>query len=186
MKTRLTPASLLLALLVLQAPTVAQERPAVRVGDKVPDFALKDLGGKSRTLTELRKSAKSGVVALTFWCSFCHSCRHMEGNLDALARNTRAEAVVMALDASAGETPERVKSFAKEKGLTLPIVMDPEGKLADLFGVGVTTTTVIIDRDGILRYRGQFGHGQQGYAAEALKAVLAGKPVAQPETPLQG
>lgn len=45
---------------------------------------------------------------------------------------------------------------------------------------------MIIDDAGILRYRGQFGAGQKGFAEDALKAVLAGKPLGAPETPLQG
>jgi peroxiredoxin len=159
---------------------------AVAVGEKAPDFSVSDLAGKTRTLAELRKSAPSGVVSLTFWCSFCHSCRHMEKHLDQLARRYRGQAAVAALDASAGDTPERVQAFVKEKGLSVPILMDAPGRTADLFGVGVTTTTVIIDADGVLRYRGQFAHGQETYAEDALKAVLAGKAVPRHETDLRG
>jgi peroxiredoxin/YHS domain-containing protein len=156
------------------------------IGQKVPEFSVTDVRGKTWTLSDLQKSAPSGVVSLTFWCSFCHSCRHVEGRLDQFARTHRGKAAVVAVDASAGETAERVAAFAKEKGLTLPILLDAAGKTADLFGVSVTTTTVVIDRAGVLRYRGQFAGGRQAFAGEALQAVLAGKPVPQQETPLRG
>ncbi len=53
----------------------------VKVGDKVPDFSVRTLDGKSVQLSELQKDAKrtaSGAVVLSFWCSTCHSCRDME------------------------------------------------------------------------------------------------------------
>jgi hypothetical protein len=94
---------------------------------------------------------------------------------------------VLALDANAGETPEIVSAFAKEKGLGLPIVLDPDGRAADLFGTEVTTTTVAIDGDGVLRYCGRFGGGDgHAYAEDALKAVLAGKEVAVKTSPHDG
>ena len=76
--------------------------------------------------------------------------------------------------------------IAKRKKLTLPIVLDPGGESADIFGNKETTTTVIIDSQGLLRYRGQFGHGKDSFAANALEAVLAGQEVSVKETPLQG
>ena len=185
---RLLHSSTVLSVCLAVSAAAAAQAPVkpVAVGEKVPEFSVTDLAGKTRTLAELRKSAPSGVVSLTFWCSFCPSCRHMEKGLDQFARRYRGKAAVAALDASAGETPERVKAFAKEKGLSVPILIDAAGRTADLFGVGVTTTTVIIDADGVLRYRGQFAHGQETYAEGALKAVLTGERVPREETALRG
>lgn len=156
------------------------------VGDRVPDFTVRDLQGKTHRLSELRKQTKSGIVSLTFWCSFCHSCRHVEERLDRFARDYKGQAVVAAIDASAGETAAAVGAFAKKKGLSLPILMDAPGKVADLFGVKVTTTTVLIDGQGILRYRGRLLEEEQFLAGDALKAVLVGEPVARKETPQRG
>lgn len=163
-----------------------QEPVPLAVGDPVPDFAVRDLQGKTHRLSDLRKQTKSGIVSLTFWCSFCHSCRHIEARLDRFARDHQGQAVVTAIDASAGETAARVAAFAREKGLSLPILMDAPGQTADLFGVKVTTTTVVIDGQGLLRYRGQLLEGDQMPARDALKAVLGGQPVARQETPQRG
>jgi thiol-disulfide isomerase/thioredoxin len=162
----------------------ADRKGAVAVGGKVPDFSVRTLDGKAVKLGELRKDpkrTKTGVVVLSFWCSTCHSCRRVEHALDKLARDYEGRAAVIALGANAGETAERVAAFAKEKGLGLPIVLDPGGGTADVFGTEVTTTTVVIDGDGVLRYCGRFGQ-----AEEALKAVLAGKEVAVKATPHDG
>jgi thiol-disulfide isomerase/thioredoxin len=162
----------------------------VTVGAKVPDFALRSLDGKAVKLSELQKDAKrtnKGVVVFCFWCSTCSSCRRVEQPLDQLAKDYQGQALVVALDANAGETPENVRAFVKNKGLGLPIVLDPDGRTADLFGTAVTTTTVVIDGDGVLRYCGRFRGGDgHAYAEDALKAVLAGKEVAVKTTPHDG
>jgi len=164
----------------------APAAPQVQVGQQVPDFAVTDLSGTTLKLSELRKKSPSGVVSLTYWCSFCHSCRHLEKRLDEFARQQRETAAVVLIDASAGETPEGVTSFAETTDLSLPILLDKGGKTVDLFGVRATTTTLVIDANGILRYRGQFGQSPQEPAVAALKALLGGKEVPQKETPQRG
>jgi peroxiredoxin len=178
---------LLLATLALAGMSSADlPKAPLKPGDRVPDFSITDLSGTTRKLSELQKSTPSGAVTLTFWCSFCHSCRPMESKLDKVARAFKGKAAVVAVDASAGETADGIRAFAKGKGLAVPILLDAEGKAADLFGVRVTTTTLVIDREGILRYRGQFTEAERPLAEEALKAVLDGKEVRQKETALRG
>jgi thiol-disulfide isomerase/thioredoxin len=151
----------------------------IAVGEKVPDFEI-TIDGKKWKLSELQKNSaltKDGTIVLTFWCSFCHSCRHVEHRLDKLAKQYKGKAGVIALDASAGETADGVAEFATERGLTLPIALNPSGAAAEIFGTRVTTTTVVIDSKGVLRYCGQFGDNQHAFAEDALKAVLAGEEV---------
>jgi thiol-disulfide isomerase/thioredoxin len=158
------------------------------IGGKVPDFEV-TINGKLWKLSELRKNAeltKDGTLVLTFWCSFCHSCRHVEHQLDDLARKYKNRVGVIALDASAGETTETVAKFAEKHGLTLPIALNANGAAADIFGVRATTTTVVIDSHGILRYRGQFVDSQHKFAEDALSAVLSGDDVPQKETTQKG
>lgn len=171
----------------------AQNQPTgkghVKVGDKVPDFSIKTLDGKTIRLSELQKDAKrtkNGVVVLSFWCSSCHSCRHIEAQLAKLGKDYAGQAAVMALDANSDDTAEGVAAFIKKKGLDLPVVLDPSGHLADVLGIKVTTTTVVIDGNGVLRYCGQFKAKGGASAEEALKAVLAGNEVTVATTPHNG
>ena len=168
---------------------VTAPQGSVKVGDKVPDFSVRTLDGKSVKLSELQKDEKrnkKGVVVLSFWCTTCHSCRHVENQLAKLSKDFEGQAAVMALDANADDTAQDVAAFLKKKGLALPIVLDPSGLTADLFGVQRTTTTVVIDGNGVLRYCGQFRQKGGGSAEDALKAVLAGKEVAIKTTPHYG
>jgi thiol-disulfide isomerase/thioredoxin len=155
----------------------------------VPNFSVTDLDGNSVCLADLRGGAPPGngkVIVLSFWCSFCGSCRGVEGPLDALRKRYEGQAKVIALDASAGETAEMVRAFTAKKSLGLTVLLDPSGRTADLFGVDVTTTTAVIDGAGKLRYFGRFADQEHSYAEEALRAVLAGKEVEIKSTPYQG
>ena len=161
----------------------------VKVGGKVPDFSIRTLDGKNIKLSELQKDerrTKNGVVVLSYWCTTCHSCRDVEHLLAKLYKDYAGQAAVMAVDANANETAEDVVTFVKQNELELPVVLDPSGNTADLFGVNKTTTTVVIDSNGVLRYCGQFQHKGGGSAEEALKAVLAGKEVAVKATQQYG
>lgn len=170
---------LLIAATLLAAP-LAQDAAPVKVGGTVPEFTVTDTAGKAWTLAELRKRTSSDVVSLTFWCTFCHSCRMMDAKFQTLADDFRGKAAVVGLDASALDTPGKIDAFARDRKFTVPVFIDP-GKAADLFGVTKTTTTLVIDKDGVLRYRGRFDG-----AAAALKAVLAGEDVKVKETDAAG
>lgn len=160
----------------------------IAIGDKVPDFEV-TIDGEPWMLSELQANSemtKDGTLVLTFWCSFCHSCRHVEKKLDELAQQFEGQVGVIALDASAGETAEVVAAFAAKQGLTMPIAISTGGTAADIFGTQVTTTTVVIDSDGVLRYCGQFGDREHNFAEDALKAVLAGEEIPVKKTPQKG
>jgi len=173
-----------------QALTETASAPVkpISIGDKVPDFAV-TINDKEWTLDQLRKNTaltSDGTIVLTFWCSFCHSCRDIDQDLNQLAQHYKGKAAVIALDASDGETTEQVTEFAKEKGLTLPIALNASGSAADIFGAKVTTTTVVIDKEGVLRYRGQFGRTDHPFARDALEAVLQNQTVKVTETKHRG
>ena len=188
---RLTSAMAGAALLIAIMYTLAKDTDikSHHVGDQVPNFEVRTLKGRKTTLQTIqsdKKSNSSGVTVLTFWCSFCHSCRDIDQGLNQLAQHYKGKAAVIALDASDGETTEQVAEFAKEKGLTLPIALNASGSAADIFGTKVTTTTVVIDKEGVLRYRGQFGSAGRPFTRDALESVLHGQTVKVAETKHRG
>ena len=50
------------------------------------------------------------------------------------------------------ETPEDVKPFVEQSGLELTVVMDEGGKIANQYDADAIPQTVIIDRQGIVRF----------------------------------
>jgi len=189
---RLTFNGLACLLLISLAPAFAADKKAakaIRLGDKVPDFSVERLDGSKQKLSQLRKDKRlsgQGVTMLTFWCSFCDSCRDIDKPLQNLAKTYRGKCLVLAVDASYGETTKQVREFFRENKLRLPVVLDEYGKSADIFGVTMTTTTVVIDAQGRLRYIGRLKDGDKTPAEDALKAVLAGTDVLVQSTKPRG
>jgi peroxiredoxin len=173
-------------LLLALAAGGSQAAKPLAIGDPVPDLELTDLAGKTVKLSELRARTPSGVVTLTFWCTFCHSCRMMDAKFKALAADFKGKAAVAGVDASAADDAKKIEDFARAKAFDVPVFFDAAGKAADLFGVRLTTTTVVIDKAGTLRYRGAFDAPGAPHARAALTAVLEGKGVSVPETAAQG
>ncbi len=181
----------LACLLLLLITSAADKPPAQRIqlGEKVPDFSVELLDGAQHKLSQVRKNKKlsgKGVTVLTFWCSFCHSCRDIDKPLQQLAKKYDGQCLVLAIDASYGETVKQVRGFCREKKLSLPVALDEFGKSADIFGVTMTTTTVVIDAEGRLRYIGRFRQGKKTPAEDALKSVLAGTDVLVQSTKPRG
>ena len=160
------------------------EKDSLAIGAKVPDFEV-TLKGHRRKLSDLQKDrtlTADGTLVLTFWCSFCHSCRHVEKDLDKLASEFNGKAGVIAIDSSVGETQQDITTAAEKAGITLPIALDPSGTVADIFGAKATTTTVVIDASGRLRYFGRFSEDDHASAETALRSVLNGESVAVART----
>lgn len=152
------------------------------VEDPMPDFRLTKLNGDVTRFSELAKSSPSGVVCLTFWCSFCPSCRDVERQMEALHREFSGKATFVAVDSSYGETPEQIRRALLPYNGTFPVLLDPEGAAADALGVKWTTTTFVVDRNGVVRFRGVFRNEDHDFAREALLALLSGKPVEHAST----
>ena len=171
---------------LIQHAVTTQDPKRLVVGDKVPDFEVADFSGKVVKLSDLQKRTESGVVSLTFWCTTCHSCRMMDARFQKLAAEWKDKASVVGIDANAADTSTKIEEFIRTKKFSVPVLLDANGKAADLFGVRLTTTTVVIDKAGVLRYWGQFGGDDNPYVGNALRAVLDGKDVTVRETSAAG
>lgn len=83
------------------------------------------------------------------------------------------------------EGAEDVKRHAGERGFTFPLVRDDGPLLARRLGATVTPEVAVLDRKGVLRYRGRIDDHQDAARVEsrdlqaALNAVLGGKAVAR-------
>ncbi|MFL2869425.1 MAG: peroxiredoxin family protein [Pirellulaceae bacterium] len=189
LSTFLAIGSLLLLGISSPAADTQSDVDVRHTGDKVPNFKVRTLDGRKTTLRAIQSdenSNSSGVTVLTFWCSFCGSCRMVDQPLSDLSQKYKGKVAVMALDSSAGEEARTISKVLDEKTLTMPVLIDARGELADLFGAKMTTTTIVIDSNSVIRYWGQFKHGDHALAEQAIEAVLAGKKPAHDHTKERG
>ena len=82
------------------------------------------------------------------------------------------------------ETAEKVEKFLESKDLKVQALLDPLPQQSlDAVGVKAPTMCVIIDAQGVLRYRGpvKLPKTAQLPVEDALKAVVKNQPVASAE-----
>ncbi|MPZ94872.1 MAG: redoxin domain-containing protein [Propionibacteriales bacterium] len=129
----------------------------IEVGDKAPDFALKDQHGETVSLADFR--GDKAVLLVFYPWSFTGVCTgEMCEIRDALPDLEGEDAQVLAVSCDAMPT-QRV--YADQEGLTFPVLSDfwPHGEVATAYGVfdaergTARRGTFAIDRDGVVRWR---------------------------------
>ena len=119
--------------------TTPPDQPA---GEPAPDFSLVLDDGRFLRLSDLRGKP----VVVNFWATWCGPCRMEMPELVKAAQTT--DAVFLAVDVQEARGP--VEQFAAEFAMELPVVMDAEGKLRQLYRVPGLPTTFFIDADGAI------------------------------------
>jgi len=133
-----------------------------------PDFTLENLDGTNLRLTELRGQ----VVLVNFWASWCGPCRQEMPVLDRLhQRYNDAGFTVLGINVE-GEAAS-ARAIVAKSGVTFPILVDAEQKISKLYDLKAMPSTVILDRDGKIRFvhRG-FKPGDEEKYVEIVKLLI--------------
>ena len=142
-RARLTKVLFGLALLAGAAAAPAALTPAA----KAPDFALRSLDGPNLRLQEQR----GRVVMVNFWATWCGPCRIEMPHLERLYDKYRASGFQL-LGINIDEDPRQAAALATKLGLRFPVLLDTEKKVSKLYDLSTMPSTVLIDRDGRVRY----------------------------------
>jgi peroxiredoxin len=67
--------------------------------------------------------------------------------VDRLSRRLKDKGVTV-LGVNTNDDPDKAVAFARQKGLSFPIVSDEDGKVGVSFGVSSLPTIVIVDKNG--------------------------------------
>src|SRR5437016_11418834 len=190
MKTTLT----LFASLIATA-LFASEVPSV--GSAAPDFSLPDAKGNSHSLSQY----KGKYVVLEWFNPECPFVKKHYGsdNMQKLQQEYTSKGVVwLTIDSNApgsegnisAEQAKKIMDSWKTKQTAL--VLDPESKIAKLYGAKNTPNMVIINQDGKIVYEGAIDSkatpnpadipASTNYVKSALDEALSGKPVSNTQT----
>jgi thiol-disulfide isomerase/thioredoxin len=154
----------------LQAQAQGLTGPAYEVSPwagPVSAFALVDTTGKTWRPADLRGKA----VMLNFWASWCEPCRAEMPTLQQVADFYGPDKLLV-LAVNFKEPAARALQFAKTTGVTLPVLLDLDGKVAQTWGVKVFPTTLMMDSTGRPRLRVKGEVDWTGPVAEKLIAGL--------------
>lgn len=114
-------------------------------GKVAPPFAVKDSKGNAVTLEGLQK--KHRIVVLDFWATWCGPCRMTLPQLQQVYNWAASEKLSVGVyTVNQMETPEKAHSMWNEMKLSMPILMDADGKVSTTYGISaIPQLLVIID-----------------------------------------
>ncbi|GAC1406353.1 MAG: hypothetical protein NVSMB64_11950 [Candidatus Velthaea sp.] len=152
--------------------------PSSLAGAPAPSYDLKGLDGRTDSLAHYRGS----VVVLNLWASWCPPCVAEMPDLQRFASEYKSKGVVV-LGIDQGESSRAASDFAKQRGVTFPILLDEEQQYGRAFTAIGLPTTVIVDRRGhvVQGIDGQLTPAQMRAAvAPALRQQGKSRPSHQP------
>ncbi len=165
-----------------QAATQEPERAVI--GKPFKDFALRDLASdkKATTIKLSDYKGKKAVVAI-FMANRCGTTWTYEERIGKLIQDyAKKDVAIVAIHSNYAEPDAEILGQIEQRNLAIPVLDDkPTQALADYVGAQVTPTFLVIDKKGILRYKGAFdkrGDDKVAYVRPALDAVMSGKEVA--------
>ena len=134
------------ALAMLLATTASQAAmPAI--GSAAPDFTLKSSTGRNLKLSEHRGE----VVMINFWATWCGPCRQEMPLLNRIHEKYRKAGLTL-LGVNIDDNSANALAMVKKLGVTFPVLFDAEKRISRLYDVDGMPSTLLIDRDGKVRY----------------------------------
>jgi peroxiredoxin len=153
-----------------------------------PDFELPDLDGKMHHLSDYRGK----IVIVNFWSCECPHAERTDRSMMACLVQWGGAVAMLSIAANRSESISSVAEAVNARRLPR-VLIDAEHVVADLYGAVSTPQVFVVDRDGILRYRGAvddmtFRKRQvtRFFLKEAVEALLEGHLPTLTETPAYG
>ena len=149
---------------------VAAPLGALGVASKeiAPDFTLKHFNGENVRLEELRGQ----VVLLNFWASWCGPCRQEMPVLDQIHQryeDTGFSVVAVNVEKDA----DSARKLLEKSQVSFPVLMDSTQSVSRLYNLKAMPSTVVIDRDGNIRYvHNGYKPGDESKYVEVVKALI--------------
>jgi peroxiredoxin len=134
--------------------------PAIVPSVAAPDFTLRTMNGPNMRLAEQR----GRVVMVNFWATWCGPCRQEMPQLDRLYQKYKSSGFVL-LGVNVDDDSRKAADVAGKLGVSFPVLLDTDKAVSKLYDLSTMPSTVIIDRDGKVRYvhRGYLNGYEENY-----------------------
>ena len=163
---------------ILLSSTLMSE---IKVGDEAPTFFVRDLEEQNFFFSDTLKTGKPAV--LSFFATWCGPCRVEMPVLDTLS-HSYSNINFYLVDVSGltqgkskmKEDPEKVKIMVESLGVTLQVLMDKYGKVAEKYGVKSLPRLVVIDGKSKVHYiHDGYAPGDENKLKEVLDKLTVAK-----------
>jgi peroxiredoxin len=143
-----------------------------KAGSPATDFTTRDAEGNNFRLSEhLGKEA----ILIDFWATWCQPCVAEMPHLERMYKEKKAKGLlVVAVSMDGPESLSDVKSFGPRNGLTFPILLDEDSRIASIYNSRKSAPlSVLIDKNGrIAAVREGYNPGDEAYLEKDVDKVL--------------
>ncbi|MBI5561417.1 MAG: TlpA family protein disulfide reductase [Deltaproteobacteria bacterium] len=157
---------LLVAALALVFGQGAFAEDAAGQGNSAAPISVKTFDGVQWSLA----ANKGRPVVVNFWASWCGPCNKEARSIEAAHRDFSASGVEF-IGIAVDDNESDVRQFVKEYGLTFPVALDASGAVSSAYQIYGVPKTVIIGRDGRIKYT-HIGVITPEVLARELKKIL--------------
>ena len=142
-----------LSLMVYAMSKDPNSLPSQLVGKPFPPFNASTAQGGTFDLAQ--DSGKGRWVVMNFWNTTCIVCREEAPELERFYKSVTLASQTTPLFVSVNiqDTSENILEYARNYGLSFPVVADKSGKISLDYGVTGTPETFFIDPRGTVRHR---------------------------------
>lgn len=118
-----------------------------KVGDKAPEFKLKDLNGKEVKLSDY----KGKIVLIDFWATWCGPCRKGIPDLIELQNEYKNEIVVLGITLdNKTNTAKDVDPFVKNMKINYPVLWTDDETIKNYGNINSIPTSFVVDKKGVI------------------------------------
>jgi thiol-disulfide isomerase/thioredoxin len=114
-----------------------------------PDFSFTSADGEYISMDDLHGK----VVLLDFWGTWCPPCRDSVPSLRDLYKHYAKEKAFVMISVSVNDEEPTWREFTAKNQMVWPQAFDRQHKIASVFQVNRFPTYILIDHEGIIRYR---------------------------------
>ena len=154
----------LIALGAILLSILSMQAHALTIGDTAPDFTLKNQQDTNLNLAEQRGE----IILINFWASWCGPCRKEMPVLQKL-QDKYQDLGVQVWGVNVEQENQAGKDFLADLDLSFSIFFDQTNSLSKTYQVEAMPTTVMIDRNGKVRF--VFQGYQDGYEKKYAAAI---------------
>ncbi len=120
-------------------------------GVSAPAFQAQTLtGGQVKVPDDFTGKVGGKVVAIRFWAEWCHSCSKEMAELQTVYARLHGRGLEI-LAVNVAQDRDTVRRFAEPLGIQYPVLLDPDGAVAQAYGVKALPVTWLLDAQGRVR-----------------------------------
>lgn len=169
------------------------------LGSPAPEFSLPGVDGKTYGLAQFKNSK---ALAVIFMCNHCPYVIAVQERINAIAKEFASSGLsLVAINSNdtvkyPDDSFEEMKIRSKEQGYVFPYLLDETQEVAKAYQAACTPDPYVYENVGgkfLLRYHGRIDDNWKDVnavkvreLAQAIAAVLEGRPVAVDQKPSMG